>query len=61
MELRCLKEYMIRNTEMVRCARTNGHDGECQLNMWWALKVPDLEVSIRIRIEVPDIAVRRVK
>jgi hypothetical protein len=61
-ELRCEKEYMVRNEQQTRCVLKHGHQGECQLTLWWSLKVEgDLGLQIGVGIDAGTITVRRVK
>ena len=59
--LRCSREYEI-NHQTVRCVLDAGHELErpCQVNLWLAVKVPNLEVQIGTSIEGAELTVRRV-
>lgn len=59
--LRCPKRYSIRNQEEQQCVKQYDHEGGCQLTLWWALKVPPLEVGIGTVIESSDVSIRRLK
>jgi len=59
--LRCDKEYTIRGQEYHRCVKPYGYEGECQLTLWWSLKVPPLEINIGTSIDGGEISIRRTK
>lgn len=60
---RCPREYEVANNgaRRERCVKAAHSDDEpCQLNLWWALKVPPLGVGIGTSLDGGEITVRRV-
>jgi len=58
MTLRCVKIYEIDGCIEV-CVKSQAHEGECQINLWWAVKIPELAVGIGTAIECQK-TIRRV-
>jgi hypothetical protein len=57
--LRCPKVWEL-NRRRERCVKADGHEGECQVNVWLAIKCPALEPGIGTSVEA-SIQVRRVE
>ena len=58
--LRCAKRYEVKG-HVERCVKDDGHGGDCQLTLWWSVKVPLLEIGIGTGIKPISFTVRRVE
>jgi hypothetical protein len=59
---RCPKRYSVGHHGgcSTQCVLAAGHEPrECQLNLWWAVKVPPLEINIGTGIDPTPFTIRR--